>query len=151
MKRLFILLAIFVAAALLGREAATPGSAAAGEPPSELTRYGRNVWHLEALLRRTFSRRPVFIDYGASGRRANFTARQRANYRSGYYIYTFTDVQDSAFRLLRPARPPRPQIGASGGEVPVTIRGAYVACSSGRWLFMHFGNGPANWQISCHT
>src|SRR5688572_13818052 len=116
MKRSFILLAILVVAALLGRQAVTPGSAAQGAPPGELTSYGRTVWHLEALLRVTFAQKPVFIDYGASGRRANFTTRQRANYRSGYYIYTFTDAHDSAFRLLRPAAPPRPQIGASGGE-----------------------------------
>jgi hypothetical protein len=150
MKCSFILLAIFVVAALAGHEAVTPGKAAQSALPSELTGYGRAVWNLEALLRMTFARRPVFIDYGASGRRANFTTRQRANYRSGYYIYTFTDAQESAFRLLRPAAPPRAQIGASGGEVPITIRGAYVMCRGGRWLFMHFGNGPANWQISCH-
>jgi hypothetical protein len=150
MKHVFILLAILVAATLLGRQAVTPESAGAGTPPSDLTRYGHAVWNLEALLRSTFARRPLFIDYGASGRRANFTTRRRASYRSGYYIYTFAGAQDSAFRLLRPAAPPRPQIGASGGEVPITIRGAYVVCGSGRWVFMHFGNGPANWQISCH-
>jgi hypothetical protein len=150
MKRWAIpVFSVVLAVAVTEEVLRTPAAAVDPGAGVALTSYGRNVWNLEALLRSTFGRRNLFIDYGVSRRRANFTTRRRASYRSGYYRYTFTDPADSTFRVLRPARPPQPEIGASGGEVPITIRGAYVACPGGLWLFMHFGNGPANWQIGC--
>jgi len=54
----------------------------------------------------------------------------------------------STYTGLRPT--PTPGIGGSGGEIPLTVRKAYISCGRGRWLFHHVGNGPANWLVSCH-
>jgi hypothetical protein len=129
--------------------AARSAHAAKASPPSALTVYGRDVWNLEALLRSSFGTRRVYLDHGPSGGRANFTTKVLPNYRSGLYLYTFASANDSAFRLLRPSAPPKPVIGASGGEVPLTVRGSYIRCGVA-WLYLHYGNGPPNWQISCH-
>ena len=129
--------------------AAHSAHGAKASPPNGLTIYGRDVWNLEALLRNSFGTGRVYLDHGPSGGRANFTTKVLPNYRSGLYLYTFRRTTDSAFRLVRPSAPPKPVIGASGGEVPLTVRGAYIRCGSA-WLYLHYGNGPANWQIGCH-
>ena len=100
----------------------------------------------QALLRGVFCRKPVNLDHGRNLETANFTTRFYSNYRTGSYLYTSANADGSSFILRRPAKPPKPSIGASGGELPITIQGAYVACGSGTWLFEHYGNGPANCQ-----
>ena len=146
---LMVLSAAAVAAGGFAPLATRSADAAKASPPSALTSYGRDVWNLEALLRKSFGIRHVYLDHGPSGGRANFTTKVLPNYRSGLYLYTFASGTDSAFRLLRPSAPPKPVTGASGGEVPLTVRGAYIRCGVA-WLYLHYGNGPANWQISCH-
>jgi hypothetical protein len=121
-------------------------------PPSGLTSYGRTVWNLDALLHDTFGQRPVYLSIPRAFPREarNFSTVQGSDCCSAYYLPTFRDARYSAFRLFGPTKPPKPQIGAAGSEVPLTIRRSYIYCGRGSWLFEHYGNGPANWQISCH-
>jgi hypothetical protein len=134
--------------------AMTVRGASAGEtgPPAGLTAYGRVVWNLDALLYDTFGKRTAYLNAKASYPRTprNFSTKFIDNAHSEYYIRTFANAQSSAFKTVGPTRPPKPNIGASGYEVPLTIRGAYIYCGGNKWLFEHGGNGPANWQISCH-
>jgi hypothetical protein len=134
----------------LGGTTASRGTADA--PPPGLTTFGRVIWNLDALLHDTFGSQFVSLNVRDSYPRTpgSFSTRAIDNAHSRYYIFTFRDARRSRFRALRPPRPPRPNIGASGYEVPLTIRGAYIYCGNGRWLFEHGGNGPANWQVSCH-
>jgi hypothetical protein len=133
--------------------AASTSPEAALAPPPGLTGHGRLLWNLEALLREEFGSRRVWLHYGriVYGRtRDNFSTASGALCCAGVYTYTFADPTGSSFSLLRPMRPPKSDIGASGGEMPLTIRGAYISCgSSGRWLFRRIGNGPANWKLNC--
>jgi hypothetical protein len=121
-------------------------------PPAGLTTYGRVVWNLDALLHDTFGQRAVYLSIPASFPRAprNFSTVQGADCCSAYYLPTFSTARGSAFRLYGPTKPPRPLIGAAGSETPLTIRHSYIYCGGGKWLYEHSGNGPANWQISCH-
>jgi hypothetical protein len=121
-------------------------------PPTGLTSYGRSVWNLEALLQDTFGAHSVYLNVRRSWPKtpANFSVVFINNAHSAAYLFTFANAHRSAFVTRRPAKPPRPFIGASGGEVPLTVNGDYIDCGAGRWLFEHYGNGPANWQISCH-
>jgi hypothetical protein len=127
-------------------------SARASGPPGGLTGYGRAVWNLDALLRDTFGNRAVYLSVPQNFPRVprNFSTVSGANCCSAYYLPTFTAARASSFKLFGPTKPPKPVIGASGGEVPLTVRGAYIYCGGGKWLFEHYGNGPANWQIGCH-
>jgi len=121
--------------------------------PANLTDYGRTVWNLEALLRDTFGPKEVWLQYrGQITPKAawNFSTVVTANCCGGSYHYTFAAATNSTFYTDRPTRPPRAQIGGSGGEIPLTVRKAYISCGRGRWLFHHVGNGPANWLVSCH-
>ena len=122
-------------------------------PPAGLSKYGRTIWNLDALLRDTFGSRTFYLDapgnFPHSAR--NFSTTFRGDCCSAYYLFTFPTARGSAFRTSGPTKPPRPNIGASGYEVPLKIRGSYIYCGSGKWLYEHGGNGPANWQISCHT
>jgi hypothetical protein len=145
---------VILAAALMSWAALVEGDAAArgAGPPVGLTSHGRTVWNLDALLHDTFGARPVFLAADQRFPRSprNFTTVQGADCCSDYYIYTFANARRSAFKTMGPTRPPRSEIGAAGYEVPLTIRGAYIYCGGNRWLFEHGGNGPANWQITCH-
>ncbi len=127
-------------------------SARLAATPPGLTSYGRAVWNLDALLHDTFGQRALYLsipqNYPRSPR--NFSTVSGANCCSAYYLGTFKSARGSAFKLFGPTRTPKPSIGASGGEVPLAIRGSYIYCGGGKWLFEHYGNGPANWQISCH-
>jgi hypothetical protein len=131
---------------------ASGAAARSTELPPGLTAHGRTVWNLDALLRDTFGSRTVYLEAKQSYPRSprNFTTRFIANCCSSYYFYTFAHATGSVFKTIGPTRPPKPQLGASGGEVPLTVRGSYIYCGGGKWLFEHYGNGPANWQISCH-
>ena len=82
---------------------------------------------------------------------ANFSRPFINNAHSELYRYTFGGATGSDFRRVHPSKPPKSVIGASGGEVPLTIMGAYVSCGDRTWLFEHYGNGSANWHISCHN
>jgi hypothetical protein len=144
------LLAVVVAAVSV---IATGGASARSTgPPSGLTSYGRTVWNLDALLHDTFGQRSLYLRIPQSYPRKprNFSTVSGANCCSASYLPTFKSASHSAFRLLGPTRPPKPAIGASGGEVPLTIKGSYIYCGGKKWLFEHYGNGPANWQISCY-
>jgi hypothetical protein len=127
-------------------------SARSTGPPTGLTSYGRTVWNLDALLHDMFGTHSVYRNVRRSWPRtpANFSVVFINNAYSATYLFTFADGHGSAFVSSRPSKPPKPFIGASGGEVPLTVKGAYIDCGAGRWLFEHYGNGPANWQISCH-
>lgn len=136
-------LAVVIAGGAAGRATA---------PPAGLTSYGRATWNLDALLHDTFGRHPVYLSTPSNYPKAprNFSTTSGADCCSSYYLYSFANAARSAFKTVGPTKPPRPQIGAAGYEVPLTIRGAYIYCGGSRWLFEHGGNGPANWQISCH-
>jgi hypothetical protein len=123
-----------------------------GTPPPGLTRYGQTVWNLDALLHDTFGARGVYLSIPASYPRAprNFSTVSGPNCCSAYYLATFRDARHSGFRLYGPTNTLKPIIGASGGEVPLTIRRSFIYCGGNKWLYEHYGNGPANWQISCH-
>jgi hypothetical protein len=144
------LVAVVVAAVTV---IATGGaSARSTAPPSGLTNYGRVVWNLDALLHDTFGRHDVYLSIPQKYPRTprNFSTVSGPNCCSAYYLPTFKDASGSAFKLFGPTKPPKPAIGASGGEVPLTIKRSYIYCGRGNWLFEHYGNGPANWQIGCH-
>jgi hypothetical protein len=149
-KTIMSLLAVSLAIAAV--IAASGASARVTSPPTGLTAYGRIVWNLDALLRDTFGQRPVYLNakqsYPKSPR--NFSTKFTGDCCSATYIYTFANAHHSTLRTVGPTKPPRPNIGASGYEVPLTIRGAYIYCGHKNWLFEHGGNGPANWLISCH-
>jgi hypothetical protein len=147
-KRYVSFLAVAVLAAVVPSGGAVARSIAA---PPGLTSYGRTVWNLDALLRDSFGQRDTYLSIPANYPRVprNFSTVSGANCCSAYYLPTFRDARQSAFRLTGPTRLPKPSIGASGGEVPLTIRRSYIYCGAGKWLFEHYGNGPANWQISC--
>lgn len=144
-----VLAVIAVALAVL-----SPGGAAApqGATPPGLTSYGRTVWNLDALLHDTFGSRSVYLSIPQNYPRTprNFSTVSGANCCSAYYLSTFRSAHRSAFSLFGPTKPPKPIIGASGAEVPLTIKRSYIYCGGGTWLYEHYGNGPANWQINCH-
>lgn len=142
-------------AVALATAAVIPAGVAAARatgPPSGLTAHGRIVWNLDALLHDTFGSRAVYLNAKQSYPRSprNFSTRFYGNCCSAYYLFTFANAHGSVLRTVRPPKPPRPIIGGSGYEVPLTIRGAYISCGGNRWLYEHGGSGPANWQISCH-
>ena len=129
-----------------------PAHARAEGPPGGLTQSGRNLWDLEALLHDTFGTREVWIHYlHGTGPRAvwNFSTAETALCCGAPWNYTFATARGSQFVLRRPARPIAAQIGASGGEIPLTVRGAYITCGHRRWLHIHFGNGTANTLLTC--
>jgi hypothetical protein len=137
---------------------ASGGAAPKAASPDRLTPYGLAVWNLDALLHDTFVGSDTFqgIKVYRNARiswpktPANFSRTFINNAHSAEYLFTFGGATGSDFRAAHPSKPPKAVIGASGGEVPLTIRGAYISCGAGTWLFEHYGNGPANWQISCN-
>lgn len=149
----FVMLVLIVVLATTTAAASGTTDVRAVGPPAGLTEYGRTVWNLDALLHDTFGNRAVYLSIPGNFPREprTFTTVQGADCCSAYYLATFRNARRSSYRLSRPTRPPRLISGASGGEVPLKIRGAFIYCGGNKWLFEHFGNGPANWQISCHT
>jgi hypothetical protein len=144
--------ALALAALCLAVPAAGGAPTAAGAPPAGLTAYGRTVWNLEALLREAFAGKEVWLHYrGGTGPGAvwDFSTATTALCCGGRYHFTFAAARGSAFSLRRPARPPKAIWGPSAGEIPLTVRRAFVSCGGGRWLFRHVGNGPANSLVSC--
>ena len=121
-----------------------------GVPPAGLTEYGQTLWNLEALLHDTFGRKQPNLQLGDFGKPEDFSLAFRGDCCSAYFLYTFKNARRSSFQLLRVQKPPPSLVGVSGAEVPLTIRGAYIYCGGGDWLYVHEGNGPANWQLSCH-
>jgi hypothetical protein len=79
----------------------------------------------------------------------SFQTASTADCCGGYWLFTFANARRSAFRLVRPATPPRAANGVAGGEIPLMIRRKYIQCRNGRWLYIHYGNGPANTLLSC--
>jgi hypothetical protein len=149
-SNLSLLALVVVAVSVFASGGSSARSVAA---PPGLTSYGRAVWNLDALLHDTFGHRALYLSIPQKYPRTprNFSTVSGANCCSAYYLPTFRDARRSSFKLFGPTKPPKPSIGASGGEVPLTIKGSYIYCGGGKWLFEHYGNGPANWQISCHT
>lgn len=134
--------------ALIGALAPTGSTFAA--PPSRLTKSGRVLWNLEALLHDTFGNKPVYMNYsGGPDHAGNFSTKFIDEARSRYFIYTFAEAHRSSFRLSRPESAPKSSVGVAGGETPLTIHGAYISCVPGKWLYEHWGQGPENWQIDC--
>jgi hypothetical protein len=130
---------------------ASPGQAGRTSSPPGLTTYGRAVWNLDALLLDTFGHRQVYLNVRRSYPKtpANFSTTILSLAQSRIVLYTFADARGSTFRLMRPARPPLPEIGASGWDALLTIRGAYISCGAGRWLYEHGGEAFANWWVGC--
>jgi hypothetical protein len=120
-------------------------------PPPGLTIYGRAVWNLDALLHDTFGQRQVWLNVRNSYPRtpANFSTTVIDLAHSRSVAYTFADARGSAFRLMRPKQAPKPDIGASGWDALLTIRGAYISCGDGKWLYEHGGEAYANWWVGC--
>jgi hypothetical protein len=120
-------------------------------PPPGLTAYGRAVWNLDALLHDTFGNGQVWLNVRRSypNTPANFSTTFFDFARSRIVAYTFADAHGSAFRLMRPKHAPRPDIGASGWDALLTIRGAYISCGSSKWLYEHGGEAYANWWVGC--
>ena len=133
--------------------------AASKAPPDRLTPYGLTVWNLDALLADTFVGSDAYQGVKVYRNTRNSWPRTPGNFsrtfinnaHSSQYLFTFGGATGSAFQARHPSRPPKSIIGASGGEVPLTVKGRYIDCGGGKWLFEHYGNGPTNWQISCHT
>jgi hypothetical protein len=147
-------LAVLIAlATLVSVAGARAHASAGGTAPPGLTTYGQTMWNLDALLHDTFGDKDVYVNSTDSYPRspANFSTAFINNAHSRYYIYTFANAHHSSFRLFGPTKPPSPIIGASGYEVPLKINGSFIYCGTGKWLFEHGGNGPANWAVSCHT
>jgi hypothetical protein len=146
-----VLLRSLVAVVAVGVVLGVTPTSLASAPPG-LTTYGRTVWNLDALLHDTFGSRPVYANAqrGFPKTPRNFSTAFHGDAGSAYYIYTFATARHSAFRTSGPTKPPTSEIGVAGYEVPLTIKGAYIYCGRGMWLFEHGGNGPANWQLSCH-
>jgi hypothetical protein len=142
---------IAVAVVILGLGPIASGRMASN-PPAGLTRSGKVLWNLEALLHDRFGSRDVWVNRPENFPRAaeNFTTAGGALCCSGYYSFTFVNARGSAFKTFGPTRLPQPKIGASGGEAPLTIQGSYIYCGANTWLYEHYGNGPWNKQISCH-
>ena len=127
------------------------GGGASSSPPAGLSPYGRLVWNLDAALHDSFGARRVYLAYLGKHQRGpwNFQTTVTADCCGGRWLFTFANARESAFQLLRPRVRPREAPGAAGGEIPLTIRGKYIECSRRRWLYIHYGNGPANTQLSC--
>jgi hypothetical protein len=120
-------------------------------PPPGLTAYGRAVWNLDALLHDTFGNRQVWLNTLRSYPRtpADFSTRPIDLAHSRIVVYTFATAHGSAFKFRRPKHPPKPEIGASGWDALLTIRGAYISCGGDRWLYEHGGEAFANWWVGC--
>jgi hypothetical protein len=117
--------------------------------PSGLSKYGGLVWNLDALLHDTFGDSTFYLETGKRGE-ADFNTQFGGECCSGYYSFTFARAEHSRFRTIaNPQFRPTPAFGASGGELPLTIKHQFISCGQELWLFMHYGNGSANWQIDC--
>jgi len=150
-RRVLFTLLAGAAAAFAIASSASPREIRSAAPPSGLTTYGRAVWNLDALLHDTFGRRQVYLNVRRSYPRtpANFSTQSLSLAQSRIVLYTFSDARHSAFTLARPVQPPRPDIGASGWDALLTMRGAYISCGGGKWLYEHGGEALANWWVGC--
>ena len=120
-------------------------------PPPGLTTYGQAVWNLDALLHDTFGSQRVWLNARSSYPRtpANFSTSVIDLASSRIVVYTFANAHGSAFTLARPKPTPRPEIGASGWNTPLTVQGSYISCRNGKWLYEHGGEAYANWWVGC--
>ncbi len=118
--------------------------------PIRLTSYGRDVSELDALLHATFGDRRVYVVYGGNSASSSFTTNSISAPSGGVYDYTFAEPSHSTFKLMRPARPPRPWRGATGGpSYPLTVRGAYISCGRQRWVYEDEDGGNVNEFVDC--
>jgi hypothetical protein len=131
--------------------AACLASSAAAGPPAGLSQSGQVIWNLEALLHDTFGAHDVYLQLAEMGKPEDFTLTDRGDCCSGVYVFTFSNPHGSQFKARHVTSKPRPFIGASGSDVPLTIKGAYIFCGNGRWLYLHEGEGSANWELTCET
>jgi hypothetical protein len=135
--RMLVLASLLASASLIATAAAV---AARDAPPAGLTPYGRVVWNLDALLHDTFGSRPVWANpSGPDGQITNFSTTFYSLASSTPYVYTFATARRSSFRAMRPARPPKIGTYATGSNAPVTIRGMYIFCGNGKWLYERQG------------
>lgn len=119
-------------------------------PPVGLTPFGRVVWNLDALLHDTFGNRRVWANpSGPDGQMSDFSTTFRSTATSAPYVYTFANARVSSFRAVRPTRPPRIGTYATGSNVPVKIRGAYISCAKGKWLYERQGQAFPNGPMWC--
>lgn len=117
--------------------------------PPGLSRFGYLVWNLDALLHDTFGDSTFYLETGSSVNKADFNTQFEGACCSGTYNFTFTRAEHSRFRAITPDAPPQPAIGASGSALPLTVQHKFISCGQEKWLFVHFGNGDANWSIFC--
>jgi hypothetical protein len=151
-RRLLALAGLAIGCAVaVGADASSGAARDTAGPPAGLSPSGRITWNLEALLRDTFGNREVNLQLREFGRPEDFSLAFRGDCCSGSYVFVFSNPHGSQFRARRVSKPPKPVVGASGADVPLTIRGAYVYCGKGQWLYLHEGEGTANWQLSCNA
>ena len=130
-----------------GGAAATQATLAG--PPPGLTPYGRVVWNLDALLHDTFGSHAVYENFAGNSRIPNFSTRFTGAATSVPYVYTFAVARHSAFRSLRPTHPPRIGNYVTGSNIPFKIRGAYISCGNGKWLYGRSGQAFSSGDTWC--
>ena len=109
----------------------------------------RIVWNLDALLHDTFSSRQVWENYTGKSGVPNYSTKFISLASSNPYVYTFSTARNSAFRLVRPKHPPRIGMYATGENVPVKVRGAYVSCGHTKWLYERSGQAFVSGNTWC--
>jgi len=146
-----MVIALVLTVAALLSASAPDAKAHRTAPPSGLTTYGQAVWNLDALLHDTFGNQKVWLNARSSYPRtpANFSTDVIDLASSRIVVYTFAKAHGSAFTLVRPNPKPRPDIGASGWNTPLTVRDSYISCGNGKWLYEHGGEAYANWWVGC--
>jgi hypothetical protein len=120
-----------------------------GVPPSGLTPYGRVVWNLDALLHDSFGNRQVWENYARSNGTPNYSTRFVSGASSTPYTYTFAAARSSTFKAVRPEHPPRSGTYVTGENFPVRVRGAYVSCGRGTWLYERNGQSFSGGNMWC--
>lgn len=126
---------------------ASATSAGAQVPPSGLTRNGRVIWNLDALLRDTYGNRLVcwdgqrFVLFPAS--RSAGCPAPSARYQT--WDFSFLNTHHSQFRRIHLLR--EPTTGVT--NVPIRVGSDYVSCPHGQyhhgrrgWLVFGGGAGP---------
>lgn len=149
--RIALVVTVVLAAAggFVAYSATLQAEASVDSPPSGLTAYGRVVWNVDALLHDTFGARQVWEDYTGNGQIPNFSTTFLDRARSVPWRYTFATARHSDYRALRPKHPPGAGVYATGSNLPVKIRGAYISCGDGRWLYSRSGQAMFGGDIWC--
>lgn len=149
MKRYALTLAVAVAAAGAVVYVASSASGEAGQmggnPPEGLTQGGRVLWNFEALLRRAFGQRRVWVSRGE-----NFSCAGLCAPASTYspYRFTFASPTNSVFHLSSR----KFKDGDFGNfPAPILVRGRSVACNPIESRFLIRYRNAASFALACLT